>query len=265
MLWRTSRTAAGQAATLRVRRLDDGCFRADAWGEGADAAVAGAPDLLGARDDPSGFVARHPVIERAHARHPGLRIARTGDVLGALIAATLEQRVTGEEAVRAWQVVNRELGAPAPGPAPSGMVAPPQAEAWRAAPEALWRRAGVDPRRAGTIRHAASRAAALARLAELPPQQAGDALRSLPGVGAWTAAEIRQRALGDADAVSIGDFHLAAMIGHTLEGRRFSDAEMLAYLEPWRPHRYRVARLLYVSGWETAPRRAPKQQRGPRW
>lgn len=264
VLWRTSLSASDEPTTMRVRRRDDGSFRADAWGRGADAVVATAPDLLGARDDPSGFVTRHPLIERAHARHPGLRIARTGDVLGALIATTLEQRVTGEEAMLAWHVLNRELGTPAPGPAPAGMVAPPSPQAWRAAPEALWRRAGVDNRRAGTIQHAAARADALARLAELPAARFDEALRSLPGVGAWTAAEVRQRALGDADAVSVGDFHLAAMIGHALEGRRFTDAEMLVYLEPWRPHRYRVARLLYASGFETAPRRAPKQQRGPR-
>ncbi|PCN48230.1 3-methyladenine DNA glycosylase [Curtobacterium sp. 'Ferrero'] len=261
--WRTVRTPDGRTATLRVQAAG-GALLAEAWGAAAESAVADAPDLLGGRDDPTGFVPGHPVLERAHRRFPGLRIARTGDVLGALVGATLEQRVTGEEAVRAWQVLHRALGDPAPGPAPAGMVTPPSPRAWQAAPEALWRRAGVDGRRVATVRTTASRADALARLLDRDAASAGEALRSLPGVGAWTAAEVRQRAFGDADAVSVGDFHLAAVVGHVLAGRRFTDAELVPFLEPWRPHRYRVARLLYASGWETAPPTAPKRPRSPR-
>ena len=42
---------------------------------------------------------------------------------------------------------------------------------------------------------------------------------SLPGVGEWTAAETAQRAFGDADALSVGDYHLAKVIGWSLLGR----------------------------------------------
>jgi 3-methyladenine DNA glycosylase/8-oxoguanine DNA glycosylase len=36
----------------------------------------------------------------------------------------------------------------------------------------------------------------------------------------WTAAETAQRAFGDPDALSVGDYHTAKMIGWTLLGPR---------------------------------------------
>jgi 3-methyladenine DNA glycosylase/8-oxoguanine DNA glycosylase len=82
---------------------------------------------------------------------------------------------------------------------------------------------------------------------------------SLPGVGIWTAAEVAQRAFGDADALSIGDYHLAKMIGWTLLGHPIDDAEMVELLEPLRPHRYRAVRLLEVSGLARNPRFGARQ------
>jgi 3-methyladenine DNA glycosylase/8-oxoguanine DNA glycosylase len=80
------------------------------------------------------------------------------------------------------------------------------------------------------------------------------ALRSLPGVGEWTAAETAQRAWGDADALSVGDYHLSNVVGSTLLGHRITDAEMLELLEPLRPHRHRAVRLLDASGMARNPR-----------
>ena len=74
------------------------------------------------------------------------------------------------------------------------------------------------------------------------------ALRSLPGIGVWTSAEVRQRAHGDSDAVSFGDYHLSARVGVFLAGRRFDDAMMAAALEAYRPHRYRVQRIVELAG-----------------
>ena len=84
-------------------------------------------------------------------------------------------------------------------------------------------------------------------------------MMSLPGVGEWTAAEIAQRALGDADALSVGDYHLANVVGSTLLGHRIDDAEMLELLEPLRPHRHRAVRLLEVSGLARNPRFGARQ------
>ncbi len=85
------------------------------------------------------------------------------------------------------------------------------------------------------------------------------ALTSLPGVGVWTAAETAQRAFGDPDALSIGDYHLAKVVGRTLLGRPIDDAAMVELLEPLRPHRHRAVRLLEVSGMAENPRFGARQ------
>jgi 3-methyladenine DNA glycosylase/8-oxoguanine DNA glycosylase len=180
-------------------------------------------------------------------------------VLEALVPAILEQRVPGADAFRSWRVLVSKFGTPAPGPAPAGMRVPPSADGWRKIPSWEFHRANVDPRRARTVVSCACRAASLERLVSRPGAQAREALTSLPGVGEWTAAETVQRAFGDADAVSVGDYHLAKMIGWTLLGRPIVDAVMLDLLEPMRPHRHRVVRLLEASGLAYEPRFGPRQ------
>ncbi len=64
----------------------------------------------------------------------------------------------------------------------------------------------------------------------------------------WTSAEVRQRAHGDPDAVSFGDYHVAKDIGWALTGTPFDDAELEEFLEPWRPHRGRVQALVGLAG-----------------
>ena len=89
-------------------------------------------------------------------------------------------------------------------------------------------------------------------------------LTSLPGVGVWTAAETRIRALGDPDAVSVGDYHLAHEVGLALTGHRTDDAGMIELLAPWAGHRQRVIRLIFASGVAEArrgPRLAPEDHR----
>jgi 3-methyladenine DNA glycosylase/8-oxoguanine DNA glycosylase len=83
-------------------------------------------------------------------------------------------------------------------------------------------------------------------------------LRTVPGIGVWTAAEVVQRAFGDPDAVSVGDYHLKNVVGYALTGQRNTDDEqMLELLEPWRGHRQRVVRLLLIGG-PRRPRRGPR-------
>jgi 3-methyladenine DNA glycosylase/8-oxoguanine DNA glycosylase len=66
------------------------------------------------------------------------------------------------------------------------------------------------------------------------------------------------RALGDPDAVSVGDFHLPNVVAYALAGEpRANDGRMLELLEPWRGHRARVVRLLEASGIEP-PRYGPR-------
>ncbi len=68
------------------------------------------------------------------------------------------------------------------------------------------------------------------------------------GIGPWTVAEVAQRALGDADAVSVGDFHLPKQVVYAFTGGMHgTDEEMLALLEPFAGHRFRVQRLVELS------------------
>lgn len=261
VFWRAAMSPDGPV-TLALR-CRSGVVHATAWGPGADWALEGVPDLLGDRDDPSGFVPRHRVLREAVRRHPDLRIPRTGLVFDQLLPAVLEQKVTGKEARRSWRELLWRYGAPAPGsdrgagPVPASLRVPPDAGTLLALPDWDWHRAGVDRTRRQTIRAAATVAGRLEEAMDLAPAAAIDRLRQVPGVGAWTAAEVAQRAWGDADAVSVGDYNMPNLVGWALTGARTDDAGMLALLAPYQPHRHRVVRLIEVSG-VAPPRHGPR-------
>ncbi|MDR6866653.1 3-methyladenine DNA glycosylase/8-oxoguanine DNA glycosylase [Microbacterium resistens] len=258
VIWRASRTPDGVA--LLALRMVSGEVRASAWGPGAEHAIALVPRLCGADDDPSSFdPSPHPLLAEAARRAPGLRLTRTDAVFEALAGAVLEQKVTGLQAFGAWRSLVSRFGEAAPGPAPRPLHAPPPAETWRRIPSWAWHRAGVEPPQSRTIVRAAERGDRIERAVHAATDgPARDAvLTGLPGVGAWTAAETRARALGDPDAVSVGDYHLAHEIGFALTGRRTDDAGMLQLLAPWAGHRQRVIRLIRGSG-VAEPRRGPR-------
>jgi len=250
-LWRTCRTPDGPATTALTVRAGTGEVETRAWGPGAGWALDALPELLGAGDDPAGFEPRDAVVREAWRRHPGWRVPRSRRVLEALVPAVLEQKVTGREAWRGFRTLVRRFGERAPGPVgqlPDGLWVQPAARAWAGIPSWEWHRAGVDLSRSRTAVVAAGSAGRLEQLCSSAPAEAAARMRSLPGVGAWTAAEVAQRALGDADAVSVGDFHLASSVGWALVGERVDDDTMLELLEPYAGHRYRVVRMIELSG-----------------
>jgi 3-methyladenine DNA glycosylase/8-oxoguanine DNA glycosylase len=255
-LWRASRTPDG-SVTLHLR-VRSGEVEASAWGPGAQWAVDGVPDLLGAADDGVGFEPRHPFLLQALARRPGWRVPRTGLVLEALVPAVIEQKVTGQEAFSGWRRLLRRFGEVAPGPGgPAGLRVPPSAAQWAAVPSWEWLQAGVDGARSAAVVRAARAAGRLEQTLAMPAAEAERRMRSLPGIGAWTAAEVRQRAHGDADAVSFGDFHVPGQIGLALVGEKVDDEGLAELLEPYRPHRVRVQRLVELEG----PRQARRASR----
>ncbi len=204
--WRASRSPEGPV-TLAVSEQDtDGAVRAAAWGPGAEWALEQLPELLGDADDWSGFEPRHPVLEDARRRHADLRLGRTSRVLEALVPSIIEQKVTGQEAFSGFRHLVRRHGEPAPGPGPAlRLMLQPEARTLSAIPSWEWLRLHIDPARSKAVVTAARHADALERLVGLTGEDADRRLRSLPGVGVWTSAEVRQRALGDPDAVSFGD------------------------------------------------------------
>jgi 3-methyladenine DNA glycosylase/8-oxoguanine DNA glycosylase len=247
-IWRTSLTPDGPA-TLRVssRAGAPGTrVAAHAWGPGATWILDALPACMGLDDDVSGFdPGDHPVIREAARRHPGLRLGRSGRLMEALVPAILEQKVVVLEAHRAWRTLLAKYGMRPPGPAPHGMRVFPPPAVWRRIPSWDWHQAGVEGVRAQTIIRAATVADSLERLVSECHAEADRKLRTIAGIGVWTSAEARQRACGDPDAVSVGDYHLSNVVGFALAGRdRTDDALMLELLAPYAGHRHRVTRLI---------------------
>jgi 3-methyladenine DNA glycosylase/8-oxoguanine DNA glycosylase len=262
-IWRGIRTPDG-AATLRLAaRPGEGAVHATAWGAGADWVLDSVPGMLGADDDPSGFRPTHRVLADAHRRRPHWRVCRTGLVMEALVPAIIEQKVTGQEAFGGFRSMVHRFGDRAPGAgADRGVWVQPSAATVRMIPSWEWLRMHIDPARSRAVVRAAQVAASLERTAGLPVDEADRRLRSLPGVGVWTSAEVRFRALGDADAVSFGDYHIAKDVGWALTGAEVDDDGLAELLEPYRPHRYRVQRLVELAGLRRprhGPRMAPRR------
>lgn len=253
-LWRAACTPEG-VATLALRQSSDG-VRATAWGPGADWALTQLPRLCGADDDTTGFdpstlsAAGHPILAEVARRNAGVRLTRTDLVFDALASAVIEQKVTSYQAFGAWRVLITRFGQRAPGPTPRPMFAPPTIEGWRRIPSWAWHTAGVEPPQSRAIARTAERGRRIAAVVLAAPTgtDRDRILTSLPGIGVWTAAETRIRALGDPDAVSVGDYHLAHQVGYALTGSRVDDDGMLELLSPWSGHRQRVIRLILASG-----------------
>eukprot|EP01133_Synstelium_polycarpum_P021966 gene21966-26374_t len=175
-IWRVSRQLSGPV-TYRITQSDRHTVRVQAWGPGATEFLNGAEALLGLDDEAEDFAPEHPKLAEAHRRFPHLRIGRTGRVMEALVPAILEQRVHGIDAFAAWRRLLTK---------------------------------------SKTIVQCARVADRLEQASTFPRTEATKRLRAVPGVGIWTAAEVAQRAFGDSDALSVGDYHLAAVVGWSL-------------------------------------------------
>jgi 3-methyladenine DNA glycosylase/8-oxoguanine DNA glycosylase len=255
--WHASRMPSG-VVTYRLTQDGRDGAAARAWGPGAEEFLDGLDRMLCLEEDLDDFAPEHPKLVEAHRTVPGLRMLKTGLVLESLIPAVLEQKVHTKSSFAAWRTLVREFGTKAPGPAPTGLMVAPDAETWRLIPSWKYHRANVGPQRAQTIVRAARVADSIERTAALDPAEAARRLRSLPGIGVWTVAETAQRAFGDADALSVGDYHLAAVVGWSLLGHPIDDDAMIEYLRPLQPHRYRAVRLLGLSGQAHKPKFGPR-------
>jgi len=253
---RAALTPAGPGA-IEIRLAGAG-VNAWAWGPGANHLLEGLPALLGLDDDATGFQpAHHPLVAQLARRRGGhVPLGRTGAVWEALLPAILEQRITGTEAWRNYRRLVRAHGTPAPGPLALWLAPAPAAVAGLASYQLT--ALGIEPRRGALLRRIAREAPRYEALGAASRRAGGGgagaaelatALRRQPGIGPWTAAEVTLRALGDPDAVSVGDAHLSNVVAFALAGRaRGTDEEMLRLLAPWAGHRARVIRLLETSG-----------------
>lgn len=255
--WRALRTPDGPV-TLRIAATPAlGTVIGAAWGPGSEWALATLPRMLGAEDDPAGFVPP-AALAAAWRRHRHWRLGASGLALEGLVPSILEQKVTGQEAFAGFRRLVRRFGEPAPGPGRDlDLWLQPDAATLRQVPSWEWLRLPVDPARSRTVLAVARVADSLQRAAERGPAEFDRVARAVPGVGVWTSAEVRSRVLGDADAVSFGDYHVAKDVGWALTGAAVDDAGMADLLAPYRPHRHRIQALVAMAGLGR-PRRGPR-------
>lgn len=242
--WLTARTPAGPG-TLHLRRPGD--VVAAAWGDGATWLLDRAPQIVGMDDDPDELVTDVPMVADLLRRQSGVRFGATGLVFDALVVAILGQKVTGKEAKRGVRGIWSKFSQPAPGP--RDLRLPPDPKLMAEAPYYEYHPLGVEKKRADTLRRAAAESDRIEQLRAVDSLSARTSLERIPGIGVWTSAETVAISHGDADAVSVGDFHHKNLVAWHLAGRpRGTDEEMLELLEPFRPHRGRVVRLLETLG-----------------
>lgn len=257
---------------LAVRPTRDGVV-CEVWGpastpaDAVEQALAAAVAWTGGKDSAEGFgelVGPHVTLRGLYARlgAPVLsRMPRVGEALGRAVIAQLVQSL---EAVRSTAQLAAMVGEPA---AAADLWCWPTAARLGATPAWSLRRCGVSLRGAQAL-HAG--AVADRRLEAVVGDWAllNRRLRALPGVGVWTSGETRL-ALGDPDAVSVGDYHLPSLVGGALDGGpgdgpggAWTDAGMLALLAPYAGQRGRVIRLVLAgmgAGLVRRPaRRAPR-------
>jgi endonuclease III len=269
---RASHTSAGPATLQlgwqggRSDRAPDITIRS--WGPGGQLLEASVPGLLGNGDPgPRALLnAPHRVLAEAAQRHRHVRLGWSGDLYRELLPTILEQRITSGEAHRQWQRLCQRLGEPAPGPH-RGLRVPPSADRLAHQPSWWFHPLGIERTRAETLIAVARHADKLWRWGRLDPIEAAQMIRKVRGVGRWTAGTVGGPALGDPDAVAVGDYHLKNLVAFALAGRpRGTDEEMLGLLAPYAGNRGRVIRLLELGGHGT-PKFGPRRRIPPmeRW
>ncbi|MGB3687408.1 MAG: DNA-3-methyladenine glycosylase 2 family protein [Ornithinimicrobium sp.] len=259
-VFRGVRTPMGRGTLAVSSRPDQQEVMCQVWGSDSsnEWLLDRLPMMLGDQDDPSSFTLHHEVLRRPWRSHPGWRVPSTGLVLESLVPAIIEQKVTGLEAFAGQRSLSWRFGEPAPGVGESiGLRVPPSPARLVTIPSWEWLRMGITPQRSRVVVAVARLADRLEECAGSDPEEACKRMRAVPGVGLWTVAEVAQRALGNADAVSFGDYHVAKNIGWALTGTATDDRELADLLAPYRPHRYRVQRLVELGGL-SRPRRNPR-------
>ncbi len=244
-----ARTPGGPVAVRA--RADRRSLTLETWGDGSGWITDRARAFAATHDDPRSLRFGDHRLDELNRRHPDLRHAAHGCVVDALLSRAIGQRVLAVEAGRSWAALCRELGDDAPGPL--GLRLPPDPERVARTPTWWFHQHGVEQSRARTLITIARHAHRLAEVVELPLDAAYARMRAVPGLGPWTVNGAARTALGDPDAIVVGDYWISHTICSYFTGRpRGSDEEMLALVERWAGQRGRVERLVHLSGHHVA-------------
>jgi 3-methyladenine DNA glycosylase/8-oxoguanine DNA glycosylase len=249
--------------------VDECGLSVDAWGPGADWLLGRVDQLTGAHDHSVSFADAHPVVERSLRLTRQGRIGASGDLYHQLLPTIIAQRITAGEAVRQWARLCRELGEPAPGPdgTTQGLRLPPSPASLHRRPAWWFHPLGIETKRARPLVEVARHADKLWRWADAGTEVTAEKLALLRGIGVWTIGSVLGPALGDPDAVPIGDYHFPNVVAWAMAGEaRADDDRMLELLEPYRGQRGRVLWAI-VSTQGKAPAFGPRRRVLPmaRW
>ena len=255
-------------ATMHLRWSGDAALDAETWGPGGDWLLGRVPFMIGDLDagDTSLETDHHPVVAATAKANRFVRFGASGTLYHELLPIILQQRITAGEALRQWSLLCRELSDPAPGPF-ARLLTPPAPEVLRHQPSWWFHPLGIERKRAQPMIEVARHAAKFWDWADLEPSEAARLLRLIPGIGVWTTGCVTGPAMGDVDAVPVGDFHVKNIIGWNLaEEARATDDRMLDLLAPYAGRRGRVVRAITAHG-RGAPKFGPKQRILPmsRW
>jgi DNA-3-methyladenine glycosylase II len=243
------------SAAVNVRQDDDGSIRADVFGDGdLDTIRRQVERSLSLDHDGSGWPdvgRRDPVVGRLQERYRLLRPvcffsayeAATSFVLGHRISMVQTRRVKDRLAATAGDPVVVEAGDETrtvrPFPRPQQLLEVPTIP-------------GVAPVKVDRLHRLAEAALdgrlSTDRLRSLPEAEALAELRTLPGIGTWTASGVLTRGCGVADALPLGDaISREAVAGLYGLDRPPTDEAWLAIAEAWRPYRMWATVLLHLA------------------
>lgn len=249
-MWAT-RTPQGPG-TVRLSPAPDG-VSVEAWGPGAAWLADRAPGLVGALDPgPEALDAEVGPVAGLLERFAALRLARTALPLDAAIAAVCRRGVSAFEAGRAWSLMVEAWGDDAPGP--GRLRLPPDPHRVAAASPYELHVMGLEQGAAAEVQRLASHSARL-ELSEAEPDDAVvDRVRDISGIGAEVVDHVRSVALGDPDAIPVVDGHLATMVIRVLRSSTEDpDVALDAVLDPYRPQRGRVLRVVEAASAAAGP------------
>ncbi len=237
--------------------------------DAAAAALEAARAWVGARDAPHELAATlsaYPRLRDVARRLGPVRLGRLPTIGEAVGRAVLAQLVQAVEARRSMAQVAALAGSPAG----EGLWCWPTPRQLGGTPAWSLRRCGVSLRAVRALHAAAVDDARLARADERDGLDAVESrLRALPGIGAWTCGKVRA-ALGDPDAVPVGDWNLPAAVCTALTGEDrgrtgWTDDDLLTVLAPFAGQRGRVIRLVTrAAGRGLLPRARRRSPRAPR-
>jgi 3-methyladenine DNA glycosylase/8-oxoguanine DNA glycosylase len=221
-------TDAGPAHA-RVAQQSDGILRIalDAADEGS--ALDRLRFLLAVDDDIAPFLrlaARDRLLREPVARAAGLRAARVGTCLHALVRGMAGQLITAREAWDIERLIVRRAGI-----AHAGMWLSPGRDALGRLSAAQIAASGLAPRRASALVRV-SRMLDLERLLAVPSEAAASRLLREPQLGPWTVATVFLHGLGRYDRGLVGDLGLIKLCSSLL-GRRAEAEDTADLLAPY--------------------------------